>query len=229
MGDIIRILVLDEDSDRVNQLRKHLSIQDPDIKLDHTANLVSFIQLVETNNYDCIISPDATILNKTELMSKIIELLKAPRLTYLGDTRLPESTQSDQNLDTLNDQNSLSYHVLAERIRASISTKKNDATYLPEHPKVIVKGQEIFIINDDGSETSWGQESIDEIHRIAESLDKELRSIQWVRDEIERCISEITMVLSYSGIPPENIADLIFEGYRSILVKLKRFDSSFNG
>ena len=59
-------------------------------------------------------------------------------------------------------------------------------------------------------------------------MDTELKSIQWVRDEIERCIGEITMILSYSGLPEENVADLVFEGYRSILIKFKRLDSSFN-
>jgi hypothetical protein len=230
LGELIRILVLDNNFERVDQLKEHLSIQDPEIKIDHTTDLMSFIQLVETNSYDCILSPEADILNKTELMSKIIEILKAPRLIYLGDSRLPESTQRNSNSkDTMDYQNSLSYKVLAERIRKAVSKKNMASAYLPEHPSVVVRDQEIFIVNDDGSETSWGQESIDEVHRIAESLDKELKSIQWVRNEIERCISEITMVLSYSGIPDKDIADLIFEGYRSVLVRFKRLDDSFTG
>jgi hypothetical protein len=229
MGDIIRAIVLDGNIERVNQLREHLSKQDPEINIDHTTDIMSFIQLVEANSYDCILSSESDLLSKTELMSKIIELIKSPRITYLGNTRLPESTQNQpETKDTLNDQNSLSYQLLAERIRKTISKNKNEMAYLPDHPSVIVRDQEIFIVNDDGTETSWGKESIDEIHRIAENLDKELKSIQWVRDEIQRCISEITMLLSYSGIPKENIADLIFEGYRSVLVKFKRFDSSFN-
>ena len=126
------------------------------------------------------------------------------------------------------EQNSQSYIVLADRIRKIVSKKHNEAAYLPDHPKVVVRGEEIFILNDDGTETNWGTESIDEIHRIAENMDAELKSIQWVRDEIESCISEITMMLSYSGLPEEVVADLIFEGYRSVLVKFKRFDSSFN-
>ena len=229
MGEIIRVLVLDKDSQRVEQIRENLASQDPYITLDHTTDLISFIHLVETNSYDCVLAPEADILSKTELMSKIIEILKAPRLTYLGETRFPESThQTPEPIDALGEENSISHKILAERIRNAVSKKTSEESYLPEHPKVVVRGHEIFIVNDDGSETSWGQESIDEIHRIAESLDKELRSIQWVREEIERCISEITMVLSYSGIPDDGIAELIFEGYRSVLVKFKRFDDSFN-
>ena len=226
MGNIIRALVLDENKDRVNQLKEHLSIHAPDIKLDHTTDIMPFIHLVETNSYDCVLAPEADILNKTELMSKIIEILKAPRLTYLGDTRLPKSTQ--KNHETLEEQNFQSYQVLADRIRKTVSKKQNETAYLPDHPQVVVRGEEIFILKDDGTETIWGTESIDEIHRIAENMDTELKSIQWVRDEIERCIGEITMISSYSGLPEENVADLVFEGYRSILIKFKRLDSSFN-
>ncbi|MCW4013609.1 MAG: hypothetical protein NWF07_11545 [Candidatus Bathyarchaeota archaeon] len=227
MGDYVRILVLDDDIQRVEQLKEHLSKQDPDLKLDHTKDIVSFIHLVETNSYDCVLSSESNLLSKTELTSKIIELIRVPRITYLGDTRLPESTQ--RNHETLKEQNSQSYQVLANRIRKTVSKKQNETSYLPEHPKVVVRGEEIFIVNDDGTETSWGTESIDEIHRIAENMDADLKSIQWVRDEIELCISEITTLLSHSGLPEEDIADLIFEGYRSVLVRFKRFDSSFNG
>ena len=226
MEEIIRVLILDADNDRVKQLKEHLAIHAPGIKIDHTTDIMPFIHLVETNSYDCVLSSEPDLLPKTELMSKIIQLLKLPRLTYLGNTRLPESTHNDQ--ETLKEQNSQSYQVLADRIRKTVSKKKNEPSYLPDHPKVVVRGEEIFIINDDGTETSWGTESIAEIHRIAENMDTELKSIQWVRDEIERCISEITMLLSQSGLPEEDIADLIFEGYRSVLVKFKRFDSSFN-
>lgn len=227
MRDFIRILVLDDNVERVEQLKEHLSIQDPDIKLDHTTEIVSFIHLVETNSYDCVLSPEPNLLSKTELTSKIIELIKVPRITYLGDTRLPESTH--RNHETLKEQNSTSYQILIDRIRNTVSKKINETSYLPEHPKVVVRGDEIFIVQDDGTETSWGTESIDEIHRIAENMDTELRSIQWVRDEIEGCISEITTLLSHSGLPEEDIADLIFEGYRSVLVRFKRFDSLFYG
>jgi len=226
MGNIIHVLVIDENEDRVNQLREHLSIHAPDIKIDHTTDILSFIHLVETNSYNCILSSELDLVTKKELISNIVQLIKVPRLTYLGDTRLPEST--NRKHEELMEQNSQSYIVLADRIRKIVSKKHNETAYLPDHPKVVVRGEEIFILNDDGTETNWGTESIDEIHRIAENMDAELKSIQWVRDEIESCISEITMMLSYSGLPEEVVADLIFEGYRSVLVKFKRFDSSFN-
>ena len=64
MGNIIHVLVIDENEDRVNQLREHLSIHAPDIKIDHTTDILSFIHLVETNSYNCILSSELDLVIK---------------------------------------------------------------------------------------------------------------------------------------------------------------------
>jgi len=98
---------------------------------------------------------------------------------------------------------------------------------LPDTPRVIVDGNKLFIIDENGSDF-WGYESEDQILEIAQEVESELKTIQWVSNEIERFISELSELLKYSDVPGRDISDIVYEGYRSLFVKFKKLRDSYN-
>ena len=95
---------------------------------------------------------------------------------------------------------------------------------LPDTPKVIVRGKELFIVNNNGTEEFWGSETDGNIEEIASKMEMELRAVKWVKHELERIISDLTEIISYTDIPSDRIPNIIFEGYRSLLFSFKRID-----
>ena len=222
MENIIRVLAIDGDEKRVRQLSRCFAEYDPGIKIEHPRDAESLIQLMETSSFDCIITPeDLSFLNRTELLQRLAEVLSLPVIRYLGESRLPESTRLDSSLiqELLSEENALSYKLLSKRIRQTIDVNEVGFTVrgLPDAPRVIVRGDRLFIVEEDGSERLWGSESMDEINDIAHDMELELRTVRWVKLELERFISELTEVVMYSGVPEDRVSDIIFEGYRSLL------------
>ena len=233
MKNIIRVLAIDGDEKRVRQLSRFLTEYDPGIKIEHPKDAESLIQLMETNSFDCIITPgDLSFLNRTELLQRLTEVLSLPVIRYLGDSRLPESTRLDSSLvqDLLSGENVLSYRLLSERIRRTIAKGKMGFVGLgfPDAPRVVVKGNRLFIVDEDGSERLWGSESVDEINDIAHDMELELRAVRLVRLEFEMLIGELTEVVMCSGIPEDRVSDVIFEGYRSLLLKFIRLNDYYD-
>lgn len=234
MEDIIRVLAIDGDEKRVRQLSRCLAEYDPGIKIEHPRNAESLIQLMETSSFDCIITPgDLSFLNRTELLQRLAEVLSLPVIRYLGESRLPESTRLDSSLiqELLSGENMLSYRVLSKRIRQTIACNgkvRFAGLFLPDAPRVVVRGNRLFIVDEDGSERLWGSESMDEINDIAHDMELELRTVRWVRLELERLIGELTEVVMYSGIPEDRVSDVIFEGYRSLLLQFIRLNDYYD-
>ncbi|MBD3173008.1 hypothetical protein GF326_11105 [Candidatus Bathyarchaeota archaeon] len=233
MEDIIRVLAIDGDEKRVRQISRCLAEYDPGIKIEHPGDAESLIQLMETNSFDCIITPeDLSFLNRTELLQRLAEVLSLPVIRYLGESRLPESTRLDSSLiqELLSRENKLSYRVLSKRIRRTIASNgemRFAGLGLPDAPRVMVRGDRLFIVDENGSERLWGCESMDEIHDIARDMELELRAVRWVRLELERLIGELTEVVMYSGVPEDRVSDIIFEGYRSLLALFMRMDEYY--
>ena len=99
---------------------------------------------------------------------------------------------------------------------------------LPDTPKVIVRGKELFIVNEDGSEKFWGSEADENIEEIASQMEMELRAVKWVKRELERVISDLTEIMRYTDVPHDQIPNIVFEGYRSLLFCFKRIDESIH-
>ena len=96
------------------------------------------------------------------------------------------------------------------------------------NPSVIVRDNKLFIVDEDGSEEYWGAEDEETIEDIAYNMELELKAIQWVRLELERFIGELTEVMKYSDIPRNDISDIIYEGYRALLMRFQKMDESYN-
>ena len=234
MGEPIRILAIDDNVDRIQQLIRSLSEYDPDIKIDHPSGILALIQLIESNTYDCIITPDEiSILNNIELNQKISEVLSIPILRYLEKSRLPTSTTEHTELqENLHYEDALYYSTFATRIRKTLNmgNRRGRAINLdlPETPKVTIRGNKIYIVKENGFEELWGNESTETIEDVAILMELELKTIQWVRLELERFIGELTESIKCSDIPPYDVSDIIYEGYRSLLSQFQRIDKSKN-
>ena len=222
MGEIIRLLAIDDNTKRISKISEQISKQDPEIKIEYPLDFKSLIQLIETNSYDCIIAPqEITQLNETDLLQIISTVLRLSILKYPIETRLLDQIPEP-------DKESHPYEELAERIKQTIITRSNygkiNLSQLPDTPKVIVKGQDIFIVHEDGSEEFWGMETEEDIEELASQMEMELRAVKLVKGEILRVIGDLTEIMKYINIPQQKIPYIIFEGYRSLLFCFKKID-----
>ena len=235
MGEIIRLLAIDDNAERISKIAEQISKQDPDLHIEYPLNLKSLIQLIETNSYDGIISPlEISQLNRTELIQRLSNVINLPVINYLGDTRPPESTQQYDDLlrDKKTDEDTLPYRILAERIKQTLRTRKTHGktTLLPfpDTPKVVVRGKGLYILYEDGSEEFWGLEIESDIEEIAAKMEMELRAVKWVKNEIVRVIGDLTEIMMYTDVPEQEIPYIIFDGYRSLLFCFKKINESIN-
>lgn len=234
MGEIIRILAIDKNEDRVRHIVDKLSQHDPGLKIEVPEDIPSLIQLIETTEYDCIITPEEiSILNTTELVQKLTEIISLPIIQYSDDSSLPSSIrlQYQSFKGYLPEENNLAYGLFAKRIRRTVqrlSVKSNAIDLnLPDSPRIVVEGNKLFIVDENGS-NFWGYEEEAQIDEIAKQLESELKAIQWVSNETQRFISELSELLKYSDIPHQDISDIVYEGYRSLFVKFKKLHESSN-
>lgn len=235
MGETIRILAIDDNPDRIRQLVRYISEHCPDLKIEYPSDIKTLIQHIETTTYDCIISPEEiSVLDNLELIQKLSEIMSLPIIRYLGESRLPISTKghSESFKDNLLSEDAVSYDLLVKRIRRTINpvVKRGTPTTLklPMTPRIIVRSNKLFIVGEDGSEELWGNEDEETIEEIAYNMELELKAIQWVRLELERFIGELTEVMKCSDIPRNDISDIIYEGYRSLLIRFQKMDESYN-
>ncbi|MFW9835274.1 MAG: hypothetical protein ACFFEK_14835 [Candidatus Thorarchaeota archaeon] len=234
MGETIRVLAIDYDERRVKEIKHQLSEQNADLEVEYSTDLISLIQLIETNNFDCIISPhDTSLLTKTELRHRIAQIISLPVIHYLVDSRLPASTQHHGQFEgILIDDDPSSYQLLANRIKQTITLvpdRDNQITFaLPDTPKVIAKGTRLFIVDEYGREEFWGCEPEYIAAEIAHQMEIELKAVSWVKEEMERFIYELTQLVKSSEVPPGDVPNVIFEGYRSLLFSFKKLHDCFN-
>ena len=92
--------------------------------------------------------------------------------------------------------------LLVERIKQTINKRPNHRKIklspLPDTPKVIVEGKELFILYENGSKEFWGMELDDDLEETASKMELELRAIKWVKSEIERFIGDLTEDLRFT-------------------------------
>ncbi len=235
MGETIRVLAIDDDERRAKKIKYQLSEQNADLEVEYSTNLKSLVQLIETNSFDCIISPnDTSLLSKLELRHRIVQILSLPVIHYLGDSRL-SATAHDQYSQfevILTEDDSQSYQLLANKIKQTIKLVPDQDNQtvldLPDFPKVIVRGTRLFIVDESGTEEFWGCEPEDTAAEIARQMEIELKAVNWVKEEIERFIHELAQLIKTSEVPAKNVPDVIFEGYRSLLFSFRKIHECFN-
>lgn len=233
MNKSIRVLAIDHKVQRIEKITKYMANNEPNIKIDFPSDLKTLIQLIEVSNYDCIITPsEISVLNKTELMYKLIDVIKLPIIDYNSDYFLDASECNQSDLVTTlpsNDESRL-YSILVNRIKNCVKPPNCNGIInflqLPEFPKVNIKGNELFIVNENGFEEYWGDEPENEIKSIALQMELELKAIKWIRQQLERFISELSEILMYAEFSEDTVSNLIYEGYRNVLISFYKLVES---
>lgn len=97
---------------------------------------------------------------------------------------------------------------------------------LPMFPRVEVRGTGVFIVDEDGRESYWGQEESEvEATEVAQEIQLELRAIKYVKLSISRFISDLAEELIEFNIPPENLDKVMYEGCFGIQKFLMKLSS----
>lgn len=231
MGEPIRVLAIDDNTERVKKIITKLSKREPNIIIENPQDIQSLIQLIEATRYDCIITPEKlSILNNSELIHKLSELVSIPVIRYSTQTEFPESVKRHLQSfkEIIPQEDAFSHCLLLKRIRRTINPHQDHhiSLMLPETPRVIVRGNDLFIVNEEGSEEYWGNEEEGDIEEIAHEMELEMKATQWVRTEIERFLGELSEHMEFSEIPRQDIPDIIYEGYRSLLMRFHRLHES---
>ena len=160
-------------------------------------------------------------------MGKIIRLLatddNAERISKIAEQIAVQ--YPDLQVEYLLDQKTL---IKLPETNSNIRSEHKITSYssLPNTPKVIVKGKDLFIVNEDGSEEFWGSEADENIDEIASQMELELRAVKWVKCELEKVIGDLTEIMRYSDVPYDQVPNIVFEGYRSLLFSFKKIDES---
>jgi hypothetical protein len=231
MGEPVRVLAIDDNAERVLKIITKLSRKDPDIIIENPQDIKSLIQLIEATHYDCIITPEKlSILSNSDLIHKLSELVSIPVIQYSTQTEFPESVKRHLQSfkEIIPQEDTFSYCLLLKRIRRVINPQRDQCISLvfPETPKVVVRGNDLFIVNEEGSEEYWGNEDEENIEEIAHEMELEMKATQWVRTELERFICQLSEHMEYSEIPRQDIPDIVYEGYRSLLMRFHRLHES---
>ena len=162
-------------------------------------------------------------------MGKIIRLLatddNAERISKIADQLAEQypDLQVEYHLDQ-----KTRINPLESNTKSIHKNRETSYSSLPDTPKVIVRGKELFIKKEDGSEEFWGSETDENIEEIASQMEIELRAVKWVKHELERVISDLTDIISCTDVPPDQVPNIVFEGYRSLLFCFKRIDESIH-
>lgn len=97
---------------------------------------------------------------------------------------------------------------------------------LPDFPRVKVEGRSVFIIDEGGRESFWGEEETAERAReVADEIQFELRAMRYVRMKLTRALDEIAEDLSELEISRESLDKIVYEGcfgLQKLLIELSK-------
>jgi len=215
MGDQVDIIVLLE-TDTPLPLKKYLERCDHGFQVEQASNLEIFRRLISSKKFDCIVST---------IESPSVGNLMSFQLIH--DPSIPVVLFSQNELEGL--QNLENSEKLACRIRRKIEStrareiRKRNEGYVT--PIVAVRENGIYVKGADGKNVLWGYEGPDS-YDVAKTIELELRAIDYVRDRLAEAVSNITEELYLSGLTPENVSDIVYEGYRKLLPWFRDLDVS---
>ena len=218
MGKKIQVMALYEAKDDVSGLLSRLKDADEEIEIDVLSSVTDLIEKLQEDEYDCVLSDSCVQgLDAIELGKKVKELYNMPFFIYtikeseeLVFQALQEGIPYFNACDNKNAHKKLLKRIkfVAEKARRR---KNGDTLNYFDRPTVFVQGSDIYLIEDDGSETLWGSEgeyaepphgvvSSDECHRCPEVQGVHgLFSVHGVRVGDERRVALIYCALLYKG------------------------------
>jgi hypothetical protein len=214
MGNQIEIIVLIETGNLL-PVKQCLERCDYAFRVKLASNIDALRRQVVSKKYDCIVSA-----TESPSIGDIIGL----QLAY--DPPIPVVLLPQKELEFLDN---LNYEQLAGRIRRKVekskareSRRQNDSH---GKPVVFVRDDEIYVKGADGKIVFWGCESSDS-YGVAETMGLELVAIDYVRDRLAEAVSDITEELYHSDLDPENVSDIVYEGFLKLLLCFRDLDMS---
>jgi hypothetical protein len=92
-------------------------------------------------------------------------------------------------------------------------------------PAVIIRGHEIYLREVDGKAVYWGNEGPDS-QDVGKSMELEFRAVDYVRNRLAAAVSDVTEELYLSDLAPEHVSDVVYEGYRKLLLWFRDLDAA---
>ncbi len=214
VGDQVNIIALIE-TDNPLPVKQCLERCDIGFRVELASNMGEIRRLVSSKQYDCIVS--------TTESSSVGDLMV---LQLTLDSPIPVVLFSQNELETL--YNLEGYEKMAGRIRRKVNGRRaRESGQSNEHvtPTVVVIDDEIYVKGEDEKNILWGHEGPD-IYDVAKTMELELRAIDYVRDRLAEAVADITEELYLSDLTPENVSDIVYEGYRKLLLWFRDLDTS---
>jgi hypothetical protein len=215
MGDQVEIIALVE-TDTHLSVKKYLERCDHGLRVEQASNLEVFRRLISSKKFDCIVST-----TESPSVGDVMSL----RLTL--DPLIPVVLLPQNELEALQDLEN--YERLAGTIRRRVESsrameirKRNKGCVTPV---VVVRENEIYVRGVKDENVLWGYEGSGSID-VAKDIELELRAIDYVRDRLAEAVSEITEELYLSDLAPENVSDIVYEGYMKLLPWFRDLDLS---
>jgi len=214
VGDKVNILVLIE-KDTQRSVKQCFERCDNGFRVELASNMGEIRRLILLKQYDCIVS--------TTESSSVGDLIG---LQLTLDSPIPVVLFSQNELETL--YNLEGYEKMAGRIRRKVNgrrARESGQSNGNVMPTVVVIEDEIYVKGEDGKNVLWGHEGPD-IYDVAKTMEFELRAIDYVRDRLAEAVADITEELYLSDLTPENVSDLVYEGYMKLLLWFRDLDTS---
>jgi hypothetical protein len=215
MGDQVDVIALIE-TDPPLPVKKYLEGCDRGLRVEQASNIGEFRRLISSKKFDCIVST---------MESPSVGDIMSFRLTH--DPPIPVVLFPQNELEVLHNLDNCMK--LAGRIRLKVERRrareirKQNEGYVT--PIVIVRKNEIYVKGVEGKNVLWGYEGSDS-YDVAKAMELELRAIDYVRDRLAEAVSNITEELYLSDLTPENVSDIVYEGYRKLLPWFRDLDMS---
>jgi hypothetical protein len=215
MGDKVDIIALIE-TDTPLPVKKCLERCDHGLRVEQASNMRVFRRLISSKEFDCIVST---------IESPSVGEIMSFQLTH--DPPIPVVLFPQNELEGLH--NLENSEKLACRIRRKVESsrareiRKRNEGYVT--PIVVVRENGIYVKGADGKKVLWGYEGPDS-YDVAKTIELELRAINYVRDRLAEAVSNITEELYLSDLTPENVSDIVYEGYLKLLPWFRDLDGS---
>jgi len=215
VGDQVDIIALVE-TDTLLPVKQCLERCDHGFRVELASNIGALRRLIVSKKFDCIVST---------MESPSVGDIIGFQLTH--DPPIPVVLFPQNELEILH--NLDGYEKLAGRIRRKVENSKARESRRQNEghvtPIVLVMEDEIYVKGADGKNVLWGYEGPDS-YDLARTMELELMAIDYVRDRLAEAVSNITEELYLSDLPPENVSDIVYEGYRKLLLWFRDLDTS---
>jgi len=204
MGSQIDVIAL-IDVDSPILVKQCLESCDQGFRVEQASNMMAFRRLILSRKFDCILSSMDSPWVGEVICYQLTHRPPIPVVLFSRDDLAPHNHER-----------------LAGKIRRKVETLQNTNH---SAPAAIVRGDKIYLRGVDAKEVYWGSESSDS-EDLGEEMELEFRAIDYVRDRLAAVVSDLTEELYLSDIAPEHVSDIVYEGYRKLLLWFRDIDVS---